>query len=39
MGRRREQSEGITAQVATHDSALPELADDVIHLDDGRLVD
>jgi putative ABC transport system ATP-binding protein len=33
------QSEGITALVATHDSALLELADDVIHLDDGRLVD
>jgi putative ABC transport system ATP-binding protein len=33
------QSEGITALVATHDSALLELADDVLRLEDGRLVD
>jgi ABC-type ATPase involved in cell division len=32
------QAEGITALVATHDSALLELADDVVHLEDGRLV-
>jgi putative ABC transport system ATP-binding protein len=33
------QAEGITALVATHDSALLELADDVLHLEDGLLVD
>lgn len=33
------QAEGITALVATHDSALLELADDVLHLEDGMLVD
>ena len=32
-------AEGITALVATHDSALLELADDVFHLEDGLLVD
>jgi putative ABC transport system ATP-binding protein len=32
------QSEGITALVATHDSALLELADSVVRLEDGRLV-
>lgn len=32
-------AEGITALVATHDSALLELADDVLHLEDGLLVD
>jgi putative ABC transport system ATP-binding protein len=32
------QSEGITALVATHDAALHELADEVLALDDGRLV-
>jgi putative ABC transport system ATP-binding protein len=31
-------SEGITALVATHDAALHELADEVLALDDGRLV-
>lgn len=33
------QAEGITALVATHDSALLELADDVLHLEDGLLVE
>ncbi len=33
------EAEGITALVATHDSALLELADDVLHLEDGLLVD
>jgi len=33
------QAEGITALVATHDSALLELADDVLHLEDSLLVD
>jgi putative ABC transport system ATP-binding protein len=33
------ESEGITAVVATHDSALLELADDVLALDDGRLAE
>jgi putative ABC transport system ATP-binding protein len=32
------QSEGITALVATHDAALHDLADEVLALDDGRLV-
>jgi putative ABC transport system ATP-binding protein len=32
------QAEGVTALVATHDAALHELADDVLVLDDGRLV-
>jgi putative ABC transport system ATP-binding protein len=32
------QSEGITALVATHDAALHEIADEVLALDDGRLV-
>jgi putative ABC transport system ATP-binding protein len=32
------QSEGITALVATHDPALHDLADEVLALDDGRLV-
>ena len=32
------QSEGITALVATHDAALHDLADDVLALDDGKLV-
>jgi putative ABC transport system ATP-binding protein len=31
-------SEGITALVATHDAALHDLADEVLALDDGRLV-
>ena len=31
------QSEGITALVATHDGALLELADSVLHLEDGQL--
>jgi putative ABC transport system ATP-binding protein len=31
------QSEGITALVATHDSALLELADSVLSLEDGQL--
>jgi putative ABC transport system ATP-binding protein len=31
------QSEGVTALVATHDSALLELADSVLHLEDGQL--
>ena len=30
-------SEGITALVATHDGALLELADSVLHLEDGQL--
>jgi ABC-type multidrug transport system fused ATPase/permease subunit len=32
------QSEGITALVATHDAELTELADDVLTLEDGRLL-
>jgi len=32
------QSEGITALVATHDAGLTELADDVLTLEDGRLL-
>jgi len=31
-------SEGITALVATHDALLTDLADDVLALEDGRLV-
>ena len=31
-------SEGITALVATHDEALMDLADDVLPLEDGRIV-
>ena len=30
-------SEGITALVATHDGALLDLADSVLHLEDGQL--
>jgi putative ABC transport system ATP-binding protein len=30
-------SEGITALVATHDTALIDLADDVLRLEDGRI--
>ena len=32
------QSEGITALVATHDATLTDLADDVLTLEDGRLL-
>jgi putative ABC transport system ATP-binding protein len=32
------QSEGITALVATHDAELTDLADDVLTLEDGRLL-
>jgi putative ABC transport system ATP-binding protein len=32
------QAEGITALVATHDEALIDLADEVIRLEDGRVV-
>ena len=31
------QSEGITALVATHDTALMDLADEVLQLEDGRI--
>ncbi len=31
-------SEGITALVATHDEALMDLDDDVLRLEDGRIV-
>ncbi len=31
------QSEGITALVATHDTALMDLADEVVQLEDGRI--
>jgi putative ABC transport system ATP-binding protein len=31
-------SEGITALVATHDEALIDLADDVLRLEDGRVL-
>jgi putative ABC transport system ATP-binding protein len=32
-------SEGITALVATHDEALIDLADSVLRLEDGRVLD
>jgi len=32
------QSEGITALVATHDAALMDLADEVLRLEDSRIV-
>ena len=32
-------SEGITALVATHDEALIDLADDILRLEDGHVID